>query len=134
MQTVHTTSARSLKTKIAPSTPSAGPTVHGRGRILSNNWRFEAVGGWSSLVRHTRGCLDAMQYKAASENDHTLVGKNIVFTERPTCSIAEACRAVGIGRTKLYELIDEELVESVKIGRRRLVRIPSLLHYLSMHR
>jgi len=55
----------------------------------------------------------------------------IPFVERPTCTIAEACSAVGFGKTKLYELIDGGAVDSIRIGRRRLVRVPSLLQFLS---
>jgi excisionase family DNA binding protein len=54
----------------------------------------------------------------------------IPFVERPTCTIAEACSAVGFGKTKLYELIDGGEVDSIRIGRRRLVRVPSLLQFL----
>jgi excisionase family DNA binding protein len=54
----------------------------------------------------------------------------IPFVERPTCTIAEACSAVGFGKTKLYELIDDGAVDSIRIGRRRLVRVPSLLRFL----
>ena len=54
----------------------------------------------------------------------------IPFVERPTCTIAEACSAVGFGKTKLYELIDGGEVDSIRIGRRRLVRVPSLLRFL----
>lgn len=57
--------------------------------------------------------------------------KLVPFSERPTCSIAEACQAAGFGRTKLYELMDEGQVQTVKIGRRRLVCVPSLLALLS---
>jgi excisionase family DNA binding protein len=42
------------------------------------------------------------------------------------CSIPEAARAIGLGRSKLYELIGEGRLETVTIGRRRLVRIESL--------
>lgn len=56
--------------------------------------------------------------------------KLIPFAERLTCSIAEACCAAGVGRTKLYELIDEGAIQTTKIGRRRLVRVPSLVRLL----
>jgi len=56
----------------------------------------------------------------------------IPFVERPTCTIAEACSAVGFGKTKLYELIDGGAVDSIRIGRRRLVRVPSLLRFLGL--
>ena len=73
----------------------------------------------------------SMQTKSAIENGQILMSKGIPFTERPTCSVAEACQAVGFGRTKLYELMDEGHIQTVKIGRRRLVRVPSILSYLS---
>lgn len=46
--------------------------------------------------------------------------------ERLLVSIEEAMRSLGIGRTKLYELINEKKIEVVKIGRRTLVRSVSL--------
>ena len=54
------------------------------------------------------------------------------FMQRPTCTIAEACDAVGLGRTKLYELIGGGEIDTMTIGRRRLVRVPSLLKLLKM--
>jgi excisionase family DNA binding protein len=57
--------------------------------------------------------------------------KAIRFEERPTCTVKEACAAVGLGKTKIHELIGGGAVESVKVGRRRLVNVPSLLRYLS---
>lgn len=55
----------------------------------------------------------------------------IPFDERLTCSVAEACTAVGLSRSKIYELIAGGAVETVLIGRRRLVRVPSLKRLLS---
>ena len=68
--------------------------------------------------------------RQAEQPPEAVVDGRIPFCERPTCSINEACRAVGFGRTKLYDLIDEGLVETIKIGRRRFVRVPSLLAFL----
>lgn len=42
------------------------------------------------------------------------------------CSIGDAARALGIGRTKLYALIGEGHIETLTIGRRRLVRSDSI--------
>jgi excisionase family DNA binding protein len=42
------------------------------------------------------------------------------------CSIPDAAKALGVGRSKLYELIGEGLLETVSIGRRRLVRTNSV--------
>jgi excisionase family DNA binding protein len=50
----------------------------------------------------------------------------IPFAQRLTCTVAEACVATGLGRTKLYELIGGGQVETTTIGRRRLVQIRSL--------
>lgn len=41
-------------------------------------------------------------------------------------TIAEACHAVGIGRSKLYELIGEGRVEVRKIGSRTVIPAESL--------
>lgn len=42
------------------------------------------------------------------------------------CSIPDAAKALGVGRSKLYELIGEGRLETVTIGRRRLVRTASI--------
>lgn len=42
-------------------------------------------------------------------------------------SIPDTLRALGIGRTTAYRLIDEGKLETVKIGRRTLVRVASIL-------
>lgn len=42
------------------------------------------------------------------------------------CSIPDAARALGLGRSKIYELIAEGRLETVTIGRRRLVRVESV--------
>lgn len=41
-------------------------------------------------------------------------------------SIADAAKTLSVGRTKFYELIDEGRVETVRLGRRRLVKVVSL--------
>ena len=41
-------------------------------------------------------------------------------------SIADAARTLSVGRTKLYQLVDEGRVETVRLGRRRLVKVASL--------
>lgn len=42
------------------------------------------------------------------------------------CSIAEAARFLGIGRTKIYEMISKGELVSIHIGTRRLVKIDSI--------
>ena len=52
--------------------------------------------------------------------------KSIPFIQRLTCTIAEACDATGLGRTKLYELIGAGKIATTSVGRRRLVIVRSL--------
>ena len=42
------------------------------------------------------------------------------------CSIADAARVLGIGKTKTYELITDGQLECVTIGTRRLVKVASI--------
>jgi hypothetical protein len=54
----------------------------------------------------------------------------IPFAERVTCTVLEACAATGLGRTKLYELIGGGHLDTITIGRWRLVLGRSLLKML----
>jgi hypothetical protein len=58
--------------------------------------------------------------------------RSVPFRERPTCTVAEACSAAGLGRTKLYELIGGGVLETTTVGRRRLVFVQSLLRLLNV--
>lgn len=42
------------------------------------------------------------------------------------CGIHEATKLLGLGRSKVYELIGENKLETVRIGGRRLVRWESI--------
>jgi excisionase family DNA binding protein len=42
------------------------------------------------------------------------------------CSISDAAKLLGVGRSTAYELISEGKLETVSIGRRRLVRMTSV--------
>jgi len=42
------------------------------------------------------------------------------------CSIPDAASALGVGRSKVYELMAEGRLATVTIGRRRLVRTASI--------
>lgn len=42
------------------------------------------------------------------------------------CSVPEAAKALGVGRSKAYELLAVGALESTRIGRRRLVRVASV--------
>lgn len=47
-------------------------------------------------------------------------------TPKLAFTIAEACHAVGIGRSKLYELIGQGRIKTRKIGKRTLIPAESL--------
>jgi excisionase family DNA binding protein len=47
------------------------------------------------------------------------------------CSIPDAATALGLGRSKVYELICEGHLQTVSIGRRRLVRVASVREFAS---
>lgn len=61
----------------------------------------------------------------------TYRGSVVPFHERITCTVPEACQAIGLGRSKLYELIAEGQLRTTTIGRRRLVVVRSLLTLVS---
>jgi excisionase family DNA binding protein len=46
-------------------------------------------------------------------------------------TILDAARWLGISRSRLYELIDENAISTCRIGRRRLVSRSALRRYLS---
>jgi excisionase family DNA binding protein len=85
-------------------------------------------GGASTLTR--RGpdleCGIRIECSAAANKllPHHL--SRLPFAQRLTCTIAEACEATGLGRTKFYELIGDGRVTTTTIGRRRLVIVQSL--------
>ena len=51
----------------------------------------------------------------------------IPFRDRITCTVAEACAATGLGRTKLYELIKLKQVATTKVGARTLINVELLI-------
>jgi excisionase family DNA binding protein len=61
-------------------------------------------------------------------------GNGLQFVDRLACTIDEACSAIGLGRTKLYELIGEGRVETTSVGRRRLVLVRSLVALIDQRR
>ncbi|MBX9925504.1 MAG: helix-turn-helix domain-containing protein [Hyphomicrobiaceae bacterium] len=47
-----------------------------------------------------------------------------------TTSIKGTAAALGLGRTSIYALINEGRLESIKIGRRRLIKVESIRQLL----
>lgn len=45
---------------------------------------------------------------------------------KKTFSVTGAAQALGIGRTKLYELLQTQKLASIRIGRRRLILAESV--------
>jgi excisionase family DNA binding protein len=74
-----------------------------------------------------RNEMSARQTRTATDAASPSV---IPFAERVTCTVAAACQATGLGRTKLYELIGAGKLATTTIGRRRLVLVRSLRHLL----
>jgi excisionase family DNA binding protein len=68
--------------------------------------------------------------RPAVEDSKTVMRSAIPFAQRLACTVAEACEATGLGRTKLYELIGQGQLDTTTVGRRRLVMVPSLLTLL----
>jgi len=46
--------------------------------------------------------------------------------KRISVTVDEACHITGLGRTKIYELIGQQKLKTVAIGRRRLVLYDSI--------
>lgn len=46
----------------------------------------------------------------------------MILSQKLSYSIEEAAQAIGIGRTKLYELIGQHRLSTFKIGARTLIR------------
>jgi excisionase family DNA binding protein len=54
----------------------------------------------------------------------------IPFQERLTCTVDEATQAIGLGRSKVYELIRSRALETTTVGKRRLIYVSSLMGLL----
>ena len=58
------------------------------------------------------------------------MAEHVPFRERLTCSIDAAVEASGISRAQLYRMIDRGALDTVKVGKLRLVRVASLVQLL----
>ena len=80
----------------------------------------------ASPVASRRGRPHDRLPQPPSESSALATRSAIPFAQRLACTVAEACEATGLGRTKLYELIGEGQLHTTTIGRRRLVMVHSL--------
>lgn len=53
--------------------------------------------------------------------------------DRLSVSINEAVRLTGVGRTRIYEALGDGTLGSIKLGRRRLIRLAALEAWLARH-
>lgn len=51
--------------------------------------------------------------------------------EPVTVTVADACKAIGVGRTVVYELLAAGRLESIHLGRRRLIKTDSIRRLVS---
>lgn len=51
--------------------------------------------------------------------------------ERTLISVSALCTTLGIGKTKAYQLINQEVFRSIVIGRRRLIVWESVQAFVS---
>ena len=56
----------------------------------------------------------------------TVQHRSLVLDRPVWISVEDACFAAGFGRTRLYELIADNTLESVKVGRKRLISFATL--------
>ncbi len=54
--------------------------------------------------------------------------------DRIAVRLPEACRMIGIGRSKLYELMESGEIETIKIGTSRLILVSSLRTFVEGRR
>ena len=56
---------------------------------------------------------------------------NTALNHRITISVDEAMSATGIGRTLLYELLNDRSIRSIKVGKKRLVIVASIHEWIA---
>jgi hypothetical protein len=58
--------------------------------------------------------------------------ERIPFGERLTCSVDDATKVSGLSRSMIYNKMKSGEIEWIKIGARRLIKVPSLLRFLGV--
>ena len=54
-------------------------------------------------------------------------------TERLAVSVEDAAAMAGVGRTTLYSALGDGSLQSLKIGKRRLIRVEALKAWIASH-
>ena len=67
---------------------------------------------------------DEVEFEPATEQDR------IPFGERLTCSVYDAVKVSGLGRSMIYNKMKSGDIEWMKIGTRRLIKVTSLRRLL----
>jgi hypothetical protein len=90
--------------------------------------RAEASRGSTDLVSAPSGAKDLGSPSTGTHSNRSQ--KSVVpLRERCWISVREAHQIAGEGRTIFYAHLKADLIVTRKIGRRRLVSVPSLLEY-----
>jgi hypothetical protein len=89
--------------------------------------RFHQANVETATTRVAFDVATRMNSKGGTDKPTPKLNQTLPFRERLGCSPIEACVALGIGRTLLYDLIAEGRVEVRKLRRRTIVSVPSLL-------
>jgi excisionase family DNA binding protein len=87
-------------------------------------------GGGLTLIRRSPDLESGVQVERGAAAEKPMpnhLGRRLLFAQRLTCTVVEACEVTGLGRTKIYELIGNGRVTTTTVGRRRLIIVPSLL-------
>jgi type IV secretory pathway VirB10-like protein len=79
-----------------------------------------AISGQSDLMLSIRNSTQDSVNQAGQQ----ITQKNLNI--QPTIKVRPGCSAVGLSRAMIYQLIAGGAVESLTIGRRRLIKVPSL--------
>jgi excisionase family DNA binding protein len=100
------------------------------GRCLRLLARFHRANVETATTRVDFDVATRMNSKGGTDKPTPELNQTLPFRERLGCSPSEACVALGVGRTFLYQLIAEGRVEVTKLGRRTIVSVSSLLKLL----
>jgi excisionase family DNA binding protein len=98
-------------------------TIRAASRTKNGNRSRERAPRRSTHYPSTAGQNSGVE---ADESVEPGIDGAIPFSQRFSCTVAEACDATGLGRTKLYELIGAGELDTTTIGRRRLISVRSL--------